>query len=76
MQLAINEDMIKGMTDRAEFKFQTVLDVVLPDERTPTVILLRLRTETSSEKVSTKRDYPISGFPRELVKEEETTGIA
>jgi hypothetical protein len=67
--------MIKGMTDRAEFRFNRIVDILLPDERTPTVILLRLRMETSTDKVSAKREYPISGFPRKLIKEEETTGM-
>ncbi len=64
------------MIDRAEFQFDRILDITLPDERTPTVILLRLRMETSTDKLSTKKEYPISGFPRELIKEEETTGMS
>jgi hypothetical protein len=61
------------MCNLAQFKLRE-LEIEITSVETPTLILLRLREDMGHGKGFVKSTYPISGFPRLLVREDEETG--
>ena len=74
-QLLITAHVINRMIHDKEFDLQQGLKIAIPSEHASTMILLRLRMNTNTDRLIEQHDYPISGFPRILVAEDERTGL-
>jgi hypothetical protein len=77
MQIPLTMKIIDGMCNLAEFKVND-LSLDIPNTETPTLVMLRLREEKDVgipvRQAAVKSLYPISGFPRTLIREDEETG--
>lgn len=56
------------------FSLPRIWDITVSVREEPTYMMLRLRLESSRAKVVPQRDYPISGFPRKFLVENERKG--
>jgi hypothetical protein len=74
LKFDLDQPFIDEMIARKVFRFPRILDIAVSVREEPTYIMLRLRLESSRAKVVPQRDYPISGFPRKFLVENERKG--
>ncbi|KPI35954.1 Calcium-independent phospholipase A2-gamma [Cyphellophora attinorum] len=72
-KIDLTRDSLEYMATHKVFELRSVLQIETSDREEQVYILLRLRRQGNSRRIQT-RDYPLSGFPRKFMVEDERNG--